>query len=133
MAVKRGRWMLVLVLTVALGMWSFRSASWFVSHPVDVPRKADLIVVLGGDAGPRVRSAQLLFAEGYAPRILLTGINGSDQDTRPVYLRWQAMYLLEHRVPKEAILYDTRSANTWEEARNTRALMEREGWRRVLV
>jgi uncharacterized SAM-binding protein YcdF (DUF218 family) len=108
-------------------------AGRFVSGPADVPAKADLIVALGGDGGNRVREAQRLYAASYAPRILLTGIEFGEPLTRPAYLEWRARFLTAQGVPENALLFDTRSGNTWEEAGSTLALMRQHGWRKVLV
>jgi uncharacterized SAM-binding protein YcdF (DUF218 family) len=108
-------------------------AGRFVSGPADTPTKADLIVALGGDAGNRVREAQRLFAEGYAPRILLAGIEFGDPLVRPAYLEWRAAFLAARGVPANAVLLDNQAGNSWEEATNTLALMRAQSWRSVLV
>jgi uncharacterized SAM-binding protein YcdF (DUF218 family) len=121
------------VAVVILTGEALAMAGRFVSSPAGTPARADLIVALGGDGGNRVREAQRLYAEFDAPRILLTGIEFGDPLVRPVYLEWRAAFLAARGVPTGAILFDARSGNSWEEAQNTLALMQRQGWRSVLV
>ncbi|MEW5771876.1 MAG: YdcF family protein [Pseudomonadota bacterium] len=127
------RWLLWGILTtLPLGV-ALSLAGRFVSGPEDAPARADLIVALGGDGGNRVREVLRLYATNHAPRILLTGIESGDPLTRPAYLEWRAKFLATQGVPASALLFDTRSGNTWEEAGNTLALMQQHGWHRVLV
>lgn len=95
--------------------------------------RCDLIVALGGDAGYRVAKAYDLYRKGYGTRILLTGAEGSLEVAREPYLGWRARYLIQKGVPRHAILLDSKSANSLEEASNTLDLMRREGWASVLV
>ena len=127
------RWALLALLFAVLVLGSLALAGRYVSTPVDEAVKADLILSLGGDNGSRIRKAQHLYAEGYASRILLTGLEYGDPHIRSAYLGWRAAYLKSKGVPINAILFDNRSGNTWEEAENTLALMRMEGWNRVLV
>lgn len=121
------------LLTLGLAVFAFIQAGRYISGPVDVAAKADLILALGGDAGARIEKAYKLYAAGYAPRVLLTGIENGTNDARPNYLNWRAAFLIERGVSRDAIHYDLVSRNTWEEAVNTRRLMEKNGWRTVLV
>lgn len=130
---KRWWWLLLALLCAALMLGSFALAGRYVSTPVDEAVKADLILSLGGDNGSRIREAQRLYAEGYAPRILLTGIEYGDPRVLSTYLGWRAAYLTSKGVPINSIVLDNRSGNTWEEAENTMALMRMKGWNRVLV
>ena len=121
-----------LALTAVLILLFF-GAGWFVSTPSAQPDQSDLIVALGGDQGTRVSEVLNLFSRGYAPRILLTGVDAGHPKTRPAYLEWRETYLVEKGVPRSALVFDLQSANTWEEAQNTLALMQKENWRRVMV
>jgi hypothetical protein len=97
------------------------------------PVKADRIVALGGDGGARVVKSAALHREGYAPRLLRTGVEGGDDRTRRHYLDWRAKYLIDQRVPRSALLFDNASKSSWEEAVSTLALVRREGWKRGLI
>ena len=91
------------------------------------------MVVLGGDSGDRGLTAARLYAAGMAPRVLLTGLEGSSPRVRRAYLHWRAQVLSEAGVPLERFEYDAQSGNSWDEAVNTRRLMQARGWRKVLV
>lgn len=119
------------ILALLLALLS--QAGRYLAAPAAAAVPSDLIVTLGGDAGSRVRTSAALYGNRTAPRILLTGMDGGDPRARGSYLNWQALYLLEHGVPRDALLYDNRSANSWEEARNTLELMRAHNWKTVLV
>lgn len=108
-------------------------AGRFLEAPAGTPAKSDLIVSLGGDGGSRVLTVADLYASGFAPRILLTGIDSGDAGARAAFLEWRVALLAERGVPRSALLLDSTASNSWEEGRNVRQLMEREGWRGVLV
>lgn len=80
-------WVMVLVLaSLALVVGQ---AGWYVSGQDDTVTGADLIVALGGGAGSRDVKASQLFTAGYAPRVLLTGLENSAEATQPHYLHWR--------------------------------------------
>lgn len=118
-------WLLAGLLCIGLPLCTDGHWGRYVSYPVDTPEKADLIVSLGGETGFRKTKALELYQQGYAPRILLTGINRSGDD--------RVDYLINNGVPKEAILLDSQSANTWEESKSTFLLLLARGWNKVLV
>lgn len=129
-------WRRRLLLVVALFIFAggaLTLAGHFVAGPADAPSEADLIVALGGDSGNRIREGLSLYDKGYAPRILLTGIEFGDPHVRPAYLEWRAAFLTTRSVPPNAILFDGISANSWDESGNTLALMRQQGWHTVLV
>jgi uncharacterized SAM-binding protein YcdF (DUF218 family) len=111
----------------------FMQAGSFLAGDVTAPEQGDLIVVLGGDAGARSMRSVELYLQGYAPRILLSGLEDGEAPVQTYYLNWRAQYLMASGIPRRDILYDARSQNTWEEACDTLALMKRKGWRHVLV
>jgi uncharacterized SAM-binding protein YcdF (DUF218 family) len=119
--------------TVLLGLAALAFAGRFLAAPAEAPAKADLLVSLGGDGGSRVQTAANLYAQGLAPRILLTGIDHGDAAARPRYLEWRAALLVERGVPASALLFDHESGNSWQEALNIQMLMAREGWKSVIV
>jgi len=68
-------WLLpvLLMLFLLAGAAAYTEAGRFVSSPVDAPEQADLIAALGGESANRPKKAAELHAEGFAPRIFLTG------------------------------------------------------------
>ncbi len=107
-------------------------AGHFLEAPAQPPQKADLLVALGGDDGGRAHGVLELYRKGFAPKILLTGPE-THSKTRSAYLNFRARYLIDEDMPEQAILYDRRSVNSWEEAANTRKLMQAMKLDRVLV
>lgn len=108
-------------------------AGRFLEAPASSPSQADVLVALGGESGDRVVTAASLFRDGVAPRMLVTGFATSPHEVRPALRHWRAQVLAEQGVPLESIIYDVDSTNSWEEAVNTRRVMEANGWRRVVV
>ena len=107
-------------------------AGHFLVAPAQPPVKADLIFALGGDNGGRVNGALDLYRKGFAPRVMV-GAEGLNPKTRTAYLSWQARYMVDGGVPEQALLFDRKSRNSWEEARNTLELMRAMKMDRVLV
>ncbi len=114
-------------------IWLTSQAGYYLESAAQTPERAELLVALGGEAGDRSIKTLQLYEAGYAPRILLTGIEDSPFAVRPAYLNWRAQVLIDYGVPRAAILLDTQSSNTMEEAVNTRQLMIERGWQKVLV
>jgi uncharacterized SAM-binding protein YcdF (DUF218 family) len=89
----------LLLLLAALAAWLFSSsfltmAGGFLVHE-EAPRKADAIVVLGGDEfGWRAKKGAELAQAGYAAYVLISGppsILGSEADTTIEYVRRQGI------------------------------------------
>jgi uncharacterized SAM-binding protein YcdF (DUF218 family) len=119
--------------------------------PVEISKlaNADVIVLLGGglrlplpprqdfeltDSSNRARYAAKLFRAGKANRVLVSGGNlleqGRGVQPEAHYVR---MFLGELGVPSEAILIEDRSRSTWENALETKRILERQGLKRVLL
>jgi uncharacterized SAM-binding protein YcdF (DUF218 family) len=121
-------------------------------HPpleIDKLPTASVIVVLGGalrlplpprpdfeigEAGNRARHAAALFRAGKAPRVL---VSAGTFSALPPGIRPEAHYLqlflAELGVPREAVLIESESGNTRENALASRRLLERHGLRSVLL
>lgn len=124
----------VAAATLALLIWAVSQAAYYLESPAQPPpAQADIAVALGGDVGYRSLNAARLYASGITPRILITGMGESPDLVRRVIRDWRLQVLLESGVPQNRIEYDIESSNSWEEALNTRRLMESRGWHRVLV
>lgn len=82
------------------------------------PVRGDLIVVLGSGASERPVRAAELFREGVAPRILVTG---------QVDARYYRDILLRKGVPPAAIQLEQASRSTYENAKNSVAMIRRAG------
>lgn len=123
---------LILLLTASIiGLTAFFSLGSLVSHYGGKPEKADVIIVLGGDDGLRVEQGGELYKAGYAPNILVTGIDS--RYYRPSQPNWRERRLMELGIPEKAIIVDTRSETTWEEALNSVETMTKKGWKSAIV
>lgn len=105
----------------------------WLSAPRSVPARGDLIVALGGGGIERLQIALKLYEEGYARRILLTGLDHAPGQTNDQYRHWRSQFFLNRGVPSEALLFDHESANSHEEANNAAFLMARHRWMSALV
>ena len=109
------------------------NVGYWLSAPRNPPTQGDLIVVLGGGGMERVQKAFQLYQEGHAKRILINGVDRGRGDKREHYQHWRSRFLLDRGVPYQALLFDDRSANSYEEANNTTMLMKSYQWRTALV
>ena len=121
------------VLSVTVGISAFLLAGYFLEVPSKQPEKADLMVALGGDNGGRIHKVVELYKQGFAPKVLLPGMEGGHAETRSHYLNWRASFLVEQGVPANMLIFDEISASSWEEVVNTLRLMQSRNLKRVLV
>lgn len=124
---------LAAILFIELAAVGFLRAGVFLSSPAGPPVKADAMVILGGDSGSRTLKGIELYKEGYAPRVILTGLEEGEPGAQNYYLHWRSQMLLSAGMPKRALQFDTVSRNTWEEAENTLKKAQAAGWKTVLV
>jgi len=80
----------------------------------DARQKADCIIVAGG-VPERAKTAALLYKEGFAPKVIVSGKDTSITDRRT---------LLAAGVPASAIIEEPRSTSTWENATFSRPLLK---------
>jgi len=107
-------------------------AGYWLEAPGQPPAHAEAIIVLGGNDGDRALRALGLYREGYAPKIVLTGLEHGNA-VPPANLTWRAEFLVAQGVPKSALRLEVYSQNSYEEAENVLALMRRQGWRTVIA
>ncbi|HWQ26024.1 MAG TPA: YdcF family protein [Chlorobaculum sp.] len=123
--------LLFVIIASAMSATLYLGLGALVSLHSSKPEKADVIVILGGDGGLRVKKGAELFKDGYACNVLLTGIDS--RYYRPNRPNWRERKLMTLGVPKKAISVDTWSETTWEEAENTAEMMDRSGWKKAIV
>lgn len=121
----------IIMAAAMLAGAGFLSLGYILSLPAGTPEKADVIVILGGDSGRRVRKGAELYRSGYAERVVLTGID--ERYYRPGLLNWRQRRMVSEGVPLGAIRVDSRSQTTWDEAFNTMETMKKKGWKKALV
>lgn len=113
-----------------LGVVSRRAVS---VQPQHRPVAGDLLVILGGGLGERARTGADLYRDGFAPRILLTGIAETGVTAASPEPFFRLPYLRFRGVPPEAMILDSAVDSTWEEAWLIRKLCLEHHWRTVLV
>jgi uncharacterized SAM-binding protein YcdF (DUF218 family) len=123
---------LVLLAGVAAAAWrpllTRAGAFLIVQDPLE---RADVIIVLsGGREDERVREGAELYHQGYAPWVLLSGGEKLQGLAIPDLQRAQA---LRHGIPASALLFETASTSTAEQARFLRPMLEGRGVRRAIV
>jgi uncharacterized SAM-binding protein YcdF (DUF218 family) len=155
---RRPRWVLGLGLAALLLLWLggnrllsmalVRSLEWQYLPPIETPR-AGAIVVLGGgeepqswpqplasvnDAGDRLVYAAWLYQQGAAPRVVVSGgIVGVDGPAVQPGAEAMSDLLQIMGVPEDAIILEPHSRNTYENAVETKKLIEAEGIERILL
>lgn len=142
-------WLLVWSLPMpSFWLRSGLEQQYFESPAEDFPT-ADAIVVLGGgmegareywrgspdlnSAADRVWFGARLYHAGRAPRIILSG--GTARWSKSPVPEAQAMAELCEAlgVPREALILEERSRTTWENAAETRSILQAHGFGRVLL
>lgn len=140
-----------LILTVSSSAWAsdalVRSLEAQNLGSGELPT-VDAIVVLGGgtrpplpprpwvevnEAGDRILYAAQLFKQGKAPRLILSGGRIDWQDGGPPESADMAELAQAMGVPKSAILQDSTSLNTRQNAVNVKQIMNNVGIRRILL
>jgi uncharacterized SAM-binding protein YcdF (DUF218 family) len=87
-------------------------------------KRADALVVLGGDWTHRGAHAAVLFKAGLAPRVLASGVGDCDGISR---------LMIENGVPRDAIAVECASRNTIENAAFSAPILVRMGTRSALL
>lgn len=98
----------------------------------DELKPADVIVVLAGEETERVEHGVKLFKEGWArkDRVILAGGPLVWQYTWASLMQEQAVYL---GIPKKAILLEDKSRTTEEDARFTKEILNKHGYKSCIL
>jgi vancomycin permeability regulator SanA len=102
--------------------------------------KTDAMVVFGNQINPdgipsprlkaRLDKAIQLFQQGYSPVIIISGgIEPNGFDEAAV----MKAYLIQKGVPEDHIYSDNQGVDTYNSARNTTTLMQKNGWNSIMV
>ncbi len=133
---------------VMIAAWFICFTTWpaeFLALPLTIyesPQKADVVIVLGAgarkhgeplppQAKERVIRAVGLMQQGYAPAIIVAG--GLNIHSGFVEAKLMAPYAVSRGVDAAQIIQEDQSKNTWENAVNSLAIMQRNGWQSALV
>ena len=155
---KRPRWSTLLVVAVFCMLWLtgnrlvsmavVRSLEWQYLPPTTQP-KAAVIVVLGGgtrplayprathevnEAGDRLLYAASLYQNGVAPHVLVSGgIVGVDGPALNQEAESMGALLATMGVPASALWLETNSRNTYENAVETKKILDAKGIDRIVL
>ena len=130
---RTGTFVAVSALSAASIVWGVLNLGHWLSAPGNVPTQGDIIVALGGGGIERVQRALKLYREGYAKRILLTGLHRTSGMASNHHLHWKSRLLVDGGVPQEALFFDDQSGDSHDEANNTAVLMNTRQWKTALV
>jgi uncharacterized SAM-binding protein YcdF (DUF218 family) len=119
------------VAVAGLAVVALGAGHWLES-PGQSPRRADAVVVLGGNDGDRALRALEVYRDGFAPTIVLTGLEYGAA-APPAHLVWRAEFLETRGVPETAIRFEIEARNSYSEAVELLALMRKEGWHTLIV
>jgi uncharacterized SAM-binding protein YcdF (DUF218 family) len=142
-----------IAMGTALGILLFSSNTWVSEalqrslesqyRPLTVFPKADAIVILGGatrspspprvwpevlEAGDRVLYGAKLYREGRAPKVILSGgrIDWKDNAANIGEAQDMRTLLIFMGIPESAMLLDSTSLNTYQNAVNVKAILKQE-------
>jgi len=155
---RRPRWSTLLIVATLALLWLsgnrlvsmavVRSLEWQYLPPATMPH-ADVIVVLGGgtrplsyprpfhevnEAGDRLIYAALLYQQGVAPHLLVSsGVVGVDGPAIVGEAESMAALLKLMGVPTDALWLESRSRNTYENAVESKKLLDAQGIDRIVL
>ena len=124
-----GAMLLTLLLVV---LWLWRGAHYLIIETEIAP--SDVIIVLGGKT-ERLREGVQLYHQGYAPHLLITG-GGWPLRLAHTHLRWGDIMRDAAQIegiPPEAIFVEMESTSTYEDAVNSRRIVQAQGWTSAIV
>jgi uncharacterized SAM-binding protein YcdF (DUF218 family) len=115
-------WTLAIILTTLVVGFVLLVGVGFYLSPQDNVDKADAIVVVsGGQTTSRAEKGIDLYKQGYAPNIIFSGASLDDGPSNAFAMRDQA---LASGVPASNIYIDEKSQNTYENAVNSKAILQ---------
>ena len=112
-----------------MGRYFLRDFITLVSN--DPLRKGEAIVLLEGDGFARVDETARLFKEGYAPNVFSGIADNPDYGSFPLSV--VKPKLLAAGIPENAIIHEDQSTNTREQAVEIMKLVEKHGWKTILL
>jgi uncharacterized SAM-binding protein YcdF (DUF218 family) len=117
-----------LILIGALVAWWVNTHTPAISRYLEVsqpPEKADFILVPSGGDAPRLAKAAELYADGYAPKILLAGFGKSDPGIES--------FRKKYKIPSTALVIEPDATNTYTNATRSAPLLRKSGARTVIL
>lgn len=120
----------LLALLVALSATIFFGLGFFLSPQGKLGKADAIVVVSGGQTTTRAEYGIKLFKQGYAPMIIFSGGALDDGPSNAAAMRQQA---LEAGLSDDNILKDEDAQNTYENATNSKRLMDSIGAKRIIL
>lgn len=98
------------------------------------PKRADVIVSLGGDNGLRMQKTLSLYENNMSNsgKIILTGVDDFDPKMKIYELDWRAYYLAKKGIDIENIVFNAKAKNTLEEIFFIKSYMQKNGLHSVM-
>ncbi len=122
---------IILGVFAALAITIFFGLGFYLSPQTQNLQKADAIVVVsGGQTTTRAEKGIELYKKGYAPMIIFSGAALDDGPSNAYQMQSQALVA---GLPAQAILTDTDSQNTFQNATNTKRLLEDIGAKNIIL
>lgn len=128
-----------LLLTASLVWGGYQFLSILNVGESSQPKRADVIIILGAAVWPngpspalqaRVEYAWQLYRDGYAPRLILSGGEGTYP---PAEAEAMADLLTAYGAGKEILFLERRSKNTIENIAYSKEIMDQYGWKSALI
>ncbi len=121
---------IIVGISLALVAVVFFGLGFFLS-PQSEPKKADAIVVVsGGQTTTRAEKGIELYKQGMAEKIIFSGAALDDGPSNAIAMRNQA---IDAGVPVRSILLDSDSQNTFQNATNSKRLLEEIGAKNIIL
>jgi uncharacterized SAM-binding protein YcdF (DUF218 family) len=95
-----------------------------------IPQKADIIIILAGGDGSRIRKGVELYKKGLAPKIMMAGGN---LYYHKYYAEYMAEYAIYLGVPTENILLEKFAQSTYENAKFAYPIIKEAGYKKTLL
>lgn len=124
-------WTAAIILGAALLCLAFYLGTGFILSPQDKLEHADAIVAIsGGRTTVRADKAIELYKKGYAPLLIFSGAALDDGPSNAFAMRDQA---LAQGVPAKDILIDQDAQNTYQNATNTKKILDETGGHSLIL
>lgn len=124
-------WTVGIIVALALlagGAWV--GIGYFLSPQAD-PQKADAIVVVsGGQTTTRAEKGIELYKQGWAPKLIFSGAALDDGPSNAYAMRDEALLA---GVPPRDIYIDEKSQNTYQNAENTKKILDEIGGKKLIL
>ncbi len=103
-------------------------------HKNEVKQPADIIVVLGGGTGGRIKKGWELYTDNYSSsgKFIITG-NPITDNERIISKNDQLKYLEKHKEIQYEAVSSQKTKNTWEEILYIKSYMQKHGYLRVII